>query len=1190
MAFELTREQRAAVENRGGDLLVAAAAGSGKTRVLVERLMAWVEQGEDIDRFLVITFTNAAADQLRSRIAAAIHALLAKRPGDAHLRRNATLVYKAPICTIDAFCLDLLRQWGHLIDLDPDFRLCDEAEGDELRRRALEEVLEGRYANIQNDPAFAALADALAGERDDQTLEDVILDVHGRVQAQADPKGWLLARRKDFTFTENALPEDTPWGRLLLADGKSLADHWRGALDELRYEVSFDDLLERNYGGSLDETIAALESLSAALAEGWDQAASCFPLPFPRIGTKKGDCDEALKARVKARRDLCKAQLKKLGERFEVTAAQAMDDLRAVSPAMTALLEVTAQFGDAFSAAKAHRHLIDFNDGEHLAARLLTGPDGSPTELAGDIGAQFREIMVDEYQDTNGVQNAIFGALASHHNLFMVGDVKQSIYRFRLADPAIFLDKYDRYPMAEDAAEGAPRKLLLSANFRSRPEVLDAVNFIFRNVMTRESGELDYTAAEELRPGRADLAPDPRYCVELDCVDLSDLTDDPEQGKEDKDLVEARAVAGRIRGLLDSGLQIGSEAAGYRPVRPEDVVILLRSPGPVLRYYAAALDELSIPWRADGGRDFFGSTEISVAIALLQVLDNPRQDVPLLAVLRSPLFHFTPDRLAYLRAGCGGAVYDCLAAGAARGEQDCAEFLTMLSELRELAAEESSHRLLWYLYGRLDVPAVFAAMPQGQLRRANLMALYDEAVRFESGGHRGLMAFLLHLTRMMENGVPVPVPSGEGGGVRILSIHKSKGLEFPVVFLCGLERQFNESDARQTILFHPELGLGPKRTDRARMLRYTTIARDAVALGLRRQLRAEEMRLLYVAMTRAEHKLFLFAAVNGRMGSLSSLAAQAQCPPSPRQMADVNAMSGWVLAPALCRSDSGALWTDPDVPRPIPPRDEGLPWDIRMLSGQAYEKPRPAGAQDDSGAGRPALPDDLVDILNWKYPHRVSADMPSKLTATQLKGREKDKEAAEEAAEYRPAPLSAALRRPVFERERPLTAAQRGTALHMVMQYLDYEKTAAREQVAEEIARLVAGQFITPRQGEAVDPDDILAFFRSDLGKRLKAAARVEREFKFSLLAPAVDYYPGAEGGEQVLLQGVVDCWFAEADGSVTVVDFKTDRVTEGTVRARAEEYRPQLEAYSRALAEAAGVTVAHRYLWFFALGREIEV
>ena len=1185
MAIELTRQQLAAVENRGGDLLVSAAAGSGKTRVLVERLMGYVERGEDIDRFLVITFTNAAAAELRDRIAAAIHARLAQRPGDRHLRRSATLVYKAPICTIDAFCLDFLRQWGHLADLDPDFRLCDEAEGDELRRRALEEVLEARYANIADDAPFAALVDALAGERDDQTLEDVVLYVHQQVQAQADPGSWLTKRKRDFVFPEGVGPEDTPWGKALLADGWELADYWLGALKNLRDEIYFDELLTKNYAPTLGDTIDALERLRSALGRGWDEAAACFPIPFPRPGTKRGDYDEALKTHMTAQRDQCKAQMKKLGERFDVTAAQAMDDLRAVGPAMEALLDVTAQFDGAFTKLKQRRHLIDFADGEHLAVRLLTDPDGSPSDLVRDVGKQFVEIMVDEYQDTNAVQNAIFGALSTGDNLFMVGDVKQSIYRFRLAEPGIFLDKYERFPPAEGAAPGQGRKILLSDNFRSRPEVLDGVNFIFRNVMTRAAGELDYTDDEALRPGRADLPPDGRYCVELNCVDLSTLADDGDEEKTDKDLVAARAAARRIRELLDNGPPIGE-----RPLRAEDIVILLRSPGPVLRYYAAALDELSIPWSADGGQEFFGTTEISVVIALLQVLDNPRQDVALLAALRSPLFDFTPDRLARLRAGSGGTVYDCLAAGAERGEEDCVSFLALLGELRELAAEEGSHRLLWYIYGKLDAPAVFAAMLDGQRRRANLMALYDEAVRFESGGHRGLMAFLLHLSRMAENGVAVPVPGSETGGVRILSIHKSKGLEFPVVLVCGLDRKFNETDAKATILFHPELGLGPKRTDRVRGLRYTTIARDAVALRLRRQLRAEEMRLLYVAMTRAEHKLILFSAVNGLGGQLSTLAGQAQCPPPPRQMASARSMSDWVLTPVLCRRDSTPLWAGLDAPRPNPPVDEGYPWDIRLLSGADYEHPQGLGggsAQTEAGT---RLPDGLTERLSWRYPHQSCAAIPSKLTATQLKGREKDAEAAENAVELRPAAPQTTLRRPVFEGQRPLTPAQRGTALHMVMQYLNFDRTNSLDEIADEVARLVSGQYITPQQGEAVNPADILGFFQSGLGQRLRKSQRVEREFKFSLLAPAADYYQEAEPGEEVLLQGVVDCWFAEADGTVTVVDFKTDRVTEDTVIHRAEEYRPQLDAYTRALSQAAGVTVGRRCLWFFSVCHEVEL
>ena len=1184
MAVELTADQRAAVEDRGGNLLVSAAAGSGKTRVLVERLMGYVERGEDIDRFLVITFTNAAAAELRERIAAGIHQRLAQHPEDRHLRRSATLVYRAPICTIDAFCLDFLRQWGHLAGLDPDFRLCDQAQGEALRRQALEQVLEARYAAVEQDPDFAALVDALAGERDDQTLEDVVLEMQRRVQAQPDPSAWLLERREDFRLPEGAGPEDTSWGRLLLEDAADLAQSWREQLSRLLERLAGDGLLSANFGPSLQGTLDGLDGLLRALEQGWDRAAACFPIPFPRLGAKRGVCDEGLKAHAKALRERCKKQLAALGARFEVTGEQAMEDLRAVGPAMAALLEVTAQFDAAFTALKRRKRLADFSDLEHLTVGLLTDETGRPTQLARDWGGQYVEIMVDEYQDTNGVQNAIVQALSNGHNLFLVGDVKQSIYRFRLADPTLFLARYRAWPIRGQEEPGAGRKILLSDNFRSRPEVLEGVNFLFRNLMTRQAGELDYTQEEALRPGQGELSPDPACRLELCCVDVAQRTDFQDRGKTDKDLLVARAAAQRVEELLATGVR----EDGQR-LRPEDIVILLRSPGPVLRHYAAALDERAIPWSAEGGREFFGTTEVSVAISLLQIVDNPVQDVPLLAVLRSPLFRFSPDRLAQLRQ-VGGTVYDGVAAGAGRGEEDCVDFLALLDELRELAAQESSHRLLWLIYQRTDLPAVFAALPDGGRRRANLMALYDEACRFEAAGHRGLMAFLLHLTRMAENGVAVPVPGQEAGGVRILSIHKSKGLEFPVVLLCGLERQFNESDGKAPILFHPELGLGPKRTDRVRMLRYTTIARDAVALRLKGQLRAEEMRLLYVAMTRAQRKLILLMAVNGPGLSLSALAARAQCPPPPRQVADARCMAEWVLLPALCRPDSTPLWAELDQPRPASAQQWGPDWEVRLLRGADYEAP-PAG-QGAPGGEREELelPEGLEEQLCWRYAYAGAVDVPSKLTATQLKGRERDREVAQDGVELRPAPPEVRLRRPVFEGQRPLTPAQRGTALHMVMQYLDFARTGSEEEIAAEIARLVEGRYLTAQQGQAVDPKQVLAFFRSELGQRLLAAGQREREHKFSLLAPAADYYPEAGEGEQVLLQGVVDCWFREGDGTVTVVDFKTDRVSEDTAAARAEHYRPQLEAYTRALAEGAGLPVKRRALWFFALGRAVEV
>ena len=1188
MAIELTREQDRAVRDRGGPLLVSAAAGSGKTRVLVERLMDYVRSGEDIDRFLVITFTNAAAAQLRDRIAQALHGLLSQSPGDAHLRRNATLVYKAQICTIDAFCLDFLRQCGAGAGLEPDFRLCDEAESRDLGRQAMEAVLERRYQGIAADPGFEQLVDELAGDRDDQTLEDVISDSYRRIQSHPDPMAWLARRRADYALPPGALPEDTPWGRALLDDAGELAAYWREKLTELLDELGFDEILYANFAPSLQGAVGQLRALETAAAQGWDAVRACLPVEFTRLGAKRGG-DGGLKSRARALRDLCKRQTAKLADAFAPTAAQAMDDLRAVAPAMETLLAVTGEYGRELDALKRRRRVIDFSDGEHLTARLLSGPDGVPTALAAEWGARYREIMVDEYQDTNAVQNVIFDALSARGNLFMVGDVKQSIYRFRLADPGIFLEKYSRFAPQEKALPGQGRTVLLSENFRSRPEVLEATNFLFRNLMTRAAGELDYTDREALRPGRTDFLPDERCRAELNCVDLSDLPEEEDGAGPDKDLIEARAAAARIKRLLGEGLTVGE-----RPLEPGDIVILLRSPGPVQETYTRALSEAGIPWQAEESGDFFGTTEVSVALSYLQIIDNPRQDVPLLSVLRSPAADFTPDDLALLRGESGGALYDCLTAAAGRGDEKCAAFLALLTQLREESAEESCQRLLWRLYERTDLLAAFSAMPDGQRRRRNLLALYDAACRFETAGHRGLFGFLRHIARMMDTGVNPPVQPGGGSGVRILSIHRSKGLEFPVVLLCGLERQFNEGDARQTILFHEKLGLGPRHTDRARLLRYSTIARDAVAMRLRRQLRAEELRLLYVAMTRAEQKLIMFAAVNagGSGESLEALAASAQCPPPPRQVMTARSMAAWVLQCALCRPESAPLWDGLACDRAPIPAQLGPRWDMALLpAGDYREAPRPEQkpTQEAAQSGDETRCETLLARYRWRYPYAGSVDMPSKLTATQLKGREKDEEAAQDAQALLRPRRERQQRRPVLEGERPLTAAERGTALHMAMQYLDYAKAGTPEGIEEEITRLVAGQFITPAQGEAVDIDAIAALFASPLGQRLRQAQMLEREYKFSLLVPASDYYPQAAAGEELLLQGVVDCFFREADGTVTVVDFKTDRVTADTVAQRAEHYRPQLEAYSRALAETTGLAVGRRILWFFALGQAVE-
>ena len=1185
MAFSLTEEQQAAVDNRGGGLLVSAAAGSGKTRVLVERLLARVEEGADVDRFLVITYTKAAAAELRSRIVEELSDRLALRPTDGHLRRQATLVYKAGISTIHAFCAQLLRECGHLLDLDPDFRLCDEGEAGILMLRALNDVLDRRYESMEAD--FAQLVDTMSAGRDDARLIQIVLDIRGRVQAHPNPAAWLEEQERTFALEGISDPVQTPWGQLLLADAAGQAAYWRRRMEEARDLCERDANLLANYGDSVAQTAQALQQFVEAASQGWDAARALLPIPFPTVGRKKMVDDPAAVELVKAIRTACKKRLEKLEDWFADSGDDLLADLRTVYPAMRGLFALVRDFEEAYAAEKARRGLVDFSDLEHMAVRLLVGEDGQPTELARQWSTRYDEIMVDEYQDTNEVQNAIFSALSKDGtNLFMVGDVKQSIYRFRLADPTIFLGKYRSFKPYTEAGEGEERRVILSRNFRSRPEVLEGCNDLFRAVMSVPFGEMEYSDDQALYPG-APFQPDSTYCVELDALD-GDIDGEEGAEKVSRDLLEARFAARRIRDLLDQNFPVSDGEEGTRPVRPSDMVILLRSPNTVLRHYARALAERDILWEAEGGGDFFGSTEISVALSLLQIVDNPRQDVPLISVLRSPVYGFSADRLAQIRAASPDT--DFYAALAADDGEDSRAFLAELDDLRFGSGDMSSHQLLWHIYDRTNLLGIFGAMEEGETRQGNLLALAELARQFEGAGHKGLFRFLTYLTRLRENGNTLmpPTPGRTGGGVRIMSIHKSKGLEFPVVLLCGLARRLNREDMSRPILFHPKLGVGPKGLDVERGIEYPTLARMAVARQLEREMMAEELRLLYVAMTRAKEKLILSVALTGGGKDLEKLAGDAGDPVDPQVLLACQSVGQWVLLHALCRPEAGALRRAAGQDVVVLDTSFGPAWDIRFVDGTplAQMPPHrwtaPQREQEEEEGG-----EDLANLLRWTYPHEAEVAIPSKLTATQLKGRALDEEAAEEAP--RPArPLS--FGRPRFAAEEMgLTAAQQGTALHQVLQYIDFERSETVEGVRAEIARLVEQQYITPQQGEAVDPAPIAAFFRSDLGQQLLSSVSLRREFKFSILEPASRYYPQAGEGEQVLFQGVVDCYYETLEG-ITVVDFKTDRVTKRTVAERAEHYRPQLEAYSRALAEITGKQVIRRVLWFFALNQSVDL
>ena len=1197
MGFPLTDQQRAVVDDRGGCLLVAAAAGSGKTRVLVERLLDRVERdGADVDRFLVITYTKAAAAELRGRILEELGDRLRERPSDRRLRRQAALVYQTQISTIHAFCARLLRECGHLLDLPPDLRLCDEEEAGTLMLQAMDDVLEARYEDIDPEGDFALLLDTVNARRDDSRLVQIALDIYGRVQSHPHPGRWLEQQQRAFALEGVEDVGETVWGKLLLEQAGDQIDYWTGQMARAVELASEEETLSKAYAPSLSATLEGLRRAQEEMASSWDRAAEAVAaVPFPRLGAARGCQDPAAQSRVKGIRDSCKKRLDKLTELLGGTSEQLLADMRAVAPAVRGLFALVADFTKAYQEKKARKGLLDFSDLEHFAARLLTREDGSPTELAEAWSDRFIEVMVDEYQDTNEVQNAIFSAL-SHggRTLFMVGDVKQSIYRFRLADPTIFLERYRTFLPREQAAEGEPRRILLTRNFRSRPQILEGVNFLFQNIMSQTFGELDYTEDEALHPGGgldggADGAD---YRLELDALDLSRAGEEGQE-RAPRDLMEARFTARRIRQMLEERAPVSAREGGTRPVRPGDIVILLRSPGSSLRHYAQALGELDLPWQAEEGESFLESTEVSVALSYLKIVDNPRQDVPLISVLRSPVWGFSPDLLAEIRGlAPEGDFYDALLES---DRPEVAVFLEDLAYLRERAPDMSCGQLLWEIYERTDMLGVFSLMGDGETRREDLLALAEQARAFERAGHKGLYSFLHYLEQVLENGgrFRAPKAAGEADAVRILSIHRSKGLEFPVVFLCGLSKRFNREDMQRPMLFHPKLGVGPKGLDTERMVEYSTLARRAVASQLEREMMAEELRLLYVAMTRAKEKLVLVCALTKGGRDLQRLAGDAHCPVEPQALLATQSMAQWVLLPAMARPDGASLRKAAEAASvDIYTGDCGPGWDIRWVDGTGLETaPAPPAQRLEEAApgrdGEEVSLEALTAALDQTYPYKGDVEIASKLTATQLKGRVLDEEVADGSP---PQPRTRPFLRPRFAAEElGLTPAQRGTAIHAVLQSIRFDHVDTLEEIQQEIRRLVDLQLITPQQGEAVDPRRILALFRSPLGQELRESVSVQREFKFSILVPARDYYPAASDEAQVLLQGVVDCWFETLEG-IVVLDFKTDRIGEADLAERVEHYRPQLEAYSRALEEATGRRVFRRILWFFALDRPVEL
>ena len=1171
MAEQLTLQQKIAVENRGGKLLVSAAAGSGKTKVLVDRLLLYLTEGKgtiNIDDFLIITYTKAAASELRVKIAAKLNEKLAEEPGNKHLQRQIQRLYLTKISTVHGFCTDILREYAYMLDIPGDFRVADEQECQLLQLKVLDKMMEQAYA--EGDEDFYVFMDSQELGRDDYSIPQIILQVYNSAKCHVDPDQWLDQCLSDSSGGDSGGAENTVWGRYLIDDLHRYLDLQIDTLTKCQ------KLAQQN--GTMDKPAVLLQATLDQLTalrnmNTWDEIVANSKIDYGRLVFPKNCTDLELAERIKAIRSACKDGLDKKLLTFADQSSRVLQDLRSCSQATQGLVQLVRRFGGAYDSAKKVRKILDFSDLEHKTLDLLLGKKRQGiTALAHEIGTRFQEIMVDEYQDSNAVQDRIFEALtAKRQNCFMVGDVKQSIYQFRLADPGIFLEKYHQYVPAEEAKPGQERKVILSSNFRSAGPVIHAVNDVFSCCMSPLVGGLHYGPEEALSEGI------PHVCVPEPEVEFTVIN-----VQEDTYAEEAAYIANRIVELLDGTHKI-RQGDTLRSILPEDIVIILRSPNSVGAEFQLALEKKGIHVNFGNGVDLLETEEIGFIRSMLQVIDNPLQDIPLVAVLSSRVFRFTADELSVIRSS--GSKRKSFYESLCRSDLEKARaFIQVLASLRNDAMHCTLSRLVDMIYMRLKVDIIFSSFEDGDIRLANLQAFSRLAAESEASNYKELGRFLDYLDSMEEKGISVTADHGVSGAVTIMSIHKSKGLEFPVVFLCGLSRAFNREDVRAQVLCHKDLGIGLNCVDMKNRIRYPSIAKKAIASKMISDSLSEEMRVLYVATTRARDRLIMTFAQKNPEKYVESIANRMDYSAPELVTSSANCPGTWILMAALGRIESGPLFSLGSKPENVSVHEPY--WKVTVDSVNetgAFEM------IDNSIIEKSLLPEDIQKIstsLSFSYPHRSATGFPSKQTATQLKGRHKDQEAAENTEPVKPAYYH--WRKPSFVHADLTQGAAFGNAVHSIMQHIDFSRCDDLDAVIQEIQRIQEMGLINDQAAAAVDPKMILSFFESEMGMKVRNASHVLREFKFSILDDA-EKYSASILNDRILLQGVIDCAVIEDDG-IIVLDFKTDHVTEDTISEISEQYRQQVIAYAGAISRIYRKKVLSAQLYFFRMNRFVTV
>ena len=1280
-----TKDQKKIIDARNCNLLVSAAAGSGKTAVLVERIIQMVADTEnpmDIDKLLVVTFTKAAAAQMKEKIAKAIDQMLEKEPENEHFLRQMNFIHRANILTIDSFCYQVVKDHFYVLGIDPGIRVGEAGEIGLLREEVLEQVIEEFYEQSKD---FVEFSDAFSSDKDDEKIEDYILKIYDVCASYPRPEEWTRQAREALHITSEEEYIHLPFVQHYFAEvhntAKGIKEQILGALKQAR-DIDGPLYMEK----ALLEDIVLVDSIISA--RNYTQFSDLSRVKFANIGRgKKGTFDEDIADRIKKLREEYKKQVKGLLSVFEIPFTQVLEQIQKQEPMLTALLTCTDVFRERFLQAKIEKNLLEFSDVEHFALQVLCkeydeAGNPLPSEIAIELSESFEEILIDEYQDSNYLQEAILTCVSKSHqgknNIFMVGDVKQSIYSFRMARPDLFMDKYHTYSSEENAEK---RKLLLKNNFRSRANVLESINYIFNQIMGEDLGGIDYTEEEALVPGK-DFFGTKDECVELllgesKDFEFLDTADGIMQEKKEENLdenledigkmeLEATMVARRILRLMngvegEEPFLVTEENGERRKVNFGDIVILFRAPSAFQQIFAETLKGFNIPVRVQNEKGYFDTVEIRLLLSVLRAMDNPYNDVEFMAVLRSYFCGMNSGELAVMallkrnmEKEKGEKVpyadmVKCIAEGdeailekmkECLGEELSGQTEALMEKIRkkseqvfqfiqsiqQLQTYSTITSILQYIYYDLGYYYYVEAMPDGRSRSRNLELFLEQAGGFEHASFKSVFDFLMFVDKIQKKSIVLggePSLEDNENVVRIMSIHKSKGLEFPVVFLSGTGKNFNLMDAKTPLIVHSDYFLGAKYIDVEKRCGNDTFSRKAFAALMLTESIAEELRIFYVGLTRAKEKLVITGVTPDIPALIKRYAHIAGKKETKLSYSVVHTARNYLdlLVAAFIRNE--AFYEAMKKVRKrkdkkgesISTAEYDQPFFIQQpqifLDVQVYDYRNFAVSHIQSGLEKQLEKKGIMEEWEkmpapnqkrieqnfaWQYTAKQLVNQKSKLSVTEIKRiYETDYEPSDvilkeqESLEDYVAPLPA-----FIAGEKELTAADKGTWMHKTMELLDFVAVSTKQQAEEALENMRKTGRIPEETASFITKEKIITLLESDLGKRMKAAAQKgllykEQQFVVGVTVERLLKEKEQNRENQVVVQGIIDAYFKEGNNLI-LIDYKTDRVRRGKEQVLVDRYRTQMQYYKDTLEQLTGLTVSETYLYSFSLGKEIYV